>query len=115
MVAVVFQTPSFAQVLSADAFSLTNTPHFANPNTTCNGSAIHYATVDAGGIGTSTYGQLCGDTIGRNLNLPPKDPARMDPVANNNFGVITNTLQPGGFFGPDPGARTLSLAAKLIF
>jgi hypothetical protein len=35
--------------------------------------------------------------------------------SNNNFGVITNTLSPGGFFGPDPGNRTVWLGASLTF
>jgi hypothetical protein len=56
----------------ADAFSLTNTPHFANPNVSCPGSA----TV-AGPIGGS--GQLCSTGT------------------NNNFGVITGTASPGDF------------------
>jgi hypothetical protein len=56
----------------ADAFGLTNTPHFANPNVSCPGSA----TV-AGPIGGS--GQLCSTGT------------------NNNFGVITGTASPGDF------------------
>jgi len=35
--------------------------------------------------------------------------------ANSTFGAITSTLQPGGFFGPDPGSRTLWLGASLTF
>jgi len=72
----------------ADAFGLTNTPHFANPNAGCNSSA---AVLDP----NTGSGQLCNSTA--------------------NFGVITNTLQPGGFFGPDPGTRSIWLAAKLLF
>jgi hypothetical protein len=53
----------------ADAFGLTNTPHFANPNAT---------------LGT-------------------------------NFGVITGTASPGGFFGPDDGHRQLWLGATVKF
>jgi hypothetical protein len=67
----------------ADAFSLTNTPHFANPNATCPGSA--------------TTGSLC------------------NTGANSTFGAITSTLQPGGFFGPDPGTRSIWLGANLKF
>ena len=32
-----------------------------------------------------------------------------------NFGVITSTLSPGGFFGPDPGSRVVWLGAHLAF
>jgi hypothetical protein len=78
-------TERFKLQLRAEAFSLTNTPHFANPNSGCGGS--------------STTGQGCVAT----------------GVSNNNFGVITGTLQPGGFFGPDPGSRTVWLAARLTF
>jgi hypothetical protein len=35
--------------------------------------------------------------------------------SNNNFGVITGTASPGGFFGPDPGNRTIWLGASLKF
>ena len=83
-------TERFKLQLRAEAFSLTNTPHFANPNLSCPGSA----TV-AGPVAGS--GQLC--TSG----------------SNNNFGVITAVAQPGGFFGPDPGSRTMWLAARLTF
>ena len=73
----------------ADAFSLTNTPHFANPGTSCPSRA----TV----AGPSGSGELC--TNG----------------SNNNFGVITGTASPGGFFGPDPGNRTMWLGANVKF
>jgi hypothetical protein len=73
-----------------DAFSLTNTPHFANPNASCPASAT-----TPGPMGGS--GQLC------------------NTGSNNNFGVITSTAQPGGFFGPDPGNRTLWLGASVKF
>jgi hypothetical protein len=76
--------------LRADAFGLTNTPHFANPNASCPGSA---ATPDP----NTGSGQLC--TTG----------------SNNNFGIITGTSSPGGFFGPDSGARTIWLGAKVKF
>jgi hypothetical protein len=74
----------------ADAFSLTNTPHFANPTVSCPGSAT-----TPGPVGGS--GQLCSTGT------------------NNNFGVITGTAQPGGFFGPDPGNRTIWLGAAVRF
>jgi hypothetical protein len=74
----------------ADAFSLTNTPHFANPNTTCPASATA-----AGPVAGS--GGLCSTGT------------------NNNFGVVTGTAQPGGFFGPDAGNRTIWLGANVKF
>ncbi|HEV2273408.1 MAG TPA: hypothetical protein VGR96_04540, partial [Acidobacteriaceae bacterium] len=74
----------------ADAFSLTNTPHFGNPNTTCPASAT-----TQGPIGGT--GQLC------------------NTGTNNNFGVITGVAQPGGFFGPDPGNRVLWFGATVNF
>lgn len=83
-------TERFTLQLRAEAFSLTNTPHFGNPNLSCPGSAT-----TAGPVAGS--GQLC--TSG----------------SNNNFGVITAVVQPGGYFGPDPGSRTIWLAAKLTF
>ena len=33
----------------------------------------------------------------------------------SNFGTITGTLTPGGFFGPDPGTRTVWLGATVKF
>jgi hypothetical protein len=74
----------------ADAFSLTNTPHFANPNVSCPASAT-----TPGPVGGS--GQLCSTGT------------------NNNFGVITGGAQPGGFFGPDPGNRTIWLGGNVKF
>jgi hypothetical protein len=76
--------------IRADALSLTNTPHFANPNVSCPASATAPGPV-AGSGGLCTTG------------------------TNNNFGVITGTAQPGGFFGPDPGNRTISLGASVKF
>jgi len=76
--------------IRADAFSLTNTPHFANPATTCPASAT-----TPGPVGGS--GGLCGTGT------------------NNNFGVVTGTAQPGGFFGPDAGNRTIWLGANVKF
>ncbi|HWR13386.1 MAG TPA: TonB-dependent receptor [Terriglobales bacterium] len=72
-------TERFNLQLRAEAFSLTNTPHFANPNSTCP---------------NATAGGAC---------------------ASGTFGQITGTASPGGFFGPDPGARTIWLAGKLTF
>lgn len=76
-------TERFTLQLRADAFSLTNTPHFANPNLTCPGDA--------------TKGASCSTGV------------------NSTFGAITSTLQPGGFFGPDPGTRTVWFGASLTF
>ncbi len=76
-------TERFNLQLRGEAFSLTNTPHFANPNSGCGGA--------------SATGQNCA------------------AATNNNFGVVTGTLQPGGFFGPDAGNRTIWVAAKLTF
>jgi hypothetical protein len=76
--------------IRAEAFGFTNTPHFSNPNVSCPGSGTTPG--PAGGSG-----QLCSTG------------------SNNNFGVITGTAQPGGFFGPDPGNRNIWLAAKLFF
>lgn len=36
-------------------------------------------------------------------------------TGNNNFGVISGPIQPGGFFGPDPGNRVLWLGASVRF
>jgi hypothetical protein len=77
-------------LVRGDAFSFTNTPHFANPAVSCPASA----TV-AGPVGGSA--QLC------------------NTGSNNNFGIITGSAQPGGFFGPDPGNRTIWLSASLKF
>jgi hypothetical protein len=35
--------------------------------------------------------------------------------SNNNFGVVTGAASPGGFFGPDPGNRTIWLGANVKF
>jgi hypothetical protein len=83
-------TERFTLQMRAEAFGFTNTPHFANPNLSCPGSGT-----TAGPFAGS--GQLCSTG------------------SNNNFGVITGTAQPGGFFGPDPGNRNIWLAAKLFF
>lgn len=76
--------------IRANAIGLTNTPHFANPNATCPASATTPGPV-------LTSGQLCSTGI------------------NNNFGAITGGLQPGGFFGPDPGNRIIWLGADVTF
>jgi hypothetical protein len=83
-------TERFKLQLRADAFSFTNTPHFANPNVSCPGSGTTPGPV-------SGSGQLCSTG------------------SNNNFGVITGAAQPGGFFGPDPGNRTIWLGARVTF
>ena len=76
--------------IRADATNLTNTPHFANPNASCPGSAA-----TAGPVTGS--GQLC------------------NTGSNNNFGAITSFLTPGGFFGQDPGNRWVWLGANVTF
>ena len=73
----------------ADAFSLTNTPHFANPS-------AHARQCNNRWSGSGS-GALC------------------NTGTNNNFGVITGTASPGGFFGPDPGNRTMWLGASVKF
>jgi hypothetical protein len=77
--------------IRASAVNLTNTPHFANPNSTCAGSA----TTPGPAAGS---GQLCS-TAG----------------SGNNFGSISGGLQPGGFFGPDHGGRIIWLGANVNF
>jgi hypothetical protein len=83
-------TERFTLQVRADALSLTNTPHFANPNISCPGDATTPGPV----LGSA---QLCSGGT------------------SNNFGVITSTASPGGFFGPDPGNRTIWLGANLNF
>jgi hypothetical protein len=86
-----FKLREFATLtVRGDAFGLTNTPHFANPGASCPASAT-----TPGPIGGS--GQLC------------------NTGNNNNFGVITGTASPGGFFGPDPGNRVMWLGASVKF
>ncbi len=74
----------------ADAFGFTNTPHFANPGTSCPAQA--------------PLGALC--STGSTSN---------PTSADNNFGVVTGTAQPGGFFGPDAGNRVIWLGAAIKF
>jgi hypothetical protein len=69
-----------------DAFGLTNTPHFNNPGTTCGANPNPASGVE----------QACN-------------------TANNNFGVITGVVSPGGFFGPDAGNRIIWLGASVTF
>jgi hypothetical protein len=83
-------TERFRFQLRADALSFTNTPHFANPQLSCPGSGTTPGPV-------AGSGQLCSTG------------------SNNNFGVVTGTAQPGGFFGPDPGNRSIWLGTRLIF
>lgn len=82
-------TERFKMQIRTDAFSLTNTPHFANPQLSCGGSGTTPGPV-------SGSGGLCA-------------------TASNNFGVVTGTAQPGGFFGPDPGNRSIWLGLRVIF
>jgi carboxypeptidase family protein len=83
-------TERYTLEVRADAFGFTNTPHFANPNGGCPGNG--------GAPGPfATSGGLCSTG------------------ANNNFGVITSTASPGGFFGPDSGARTVWFGATMKF
>ena len=70
-----------------DAFGFTNTPHFNNPGATC---------------------------------AAPTDPNKTGGVeqactVSGNFGVVTGVVQPGGFFGPDPGNRLVWLGAEVNF
>jgi hypothetical protein len=74
----------------ADAFGFTNTPHFANPQLGCPGNAAVAGSIPG-------EGGLC------------------NTGTNNNFGVITGTASPGGFFGPDPGNRVLWFGATVKF
>lgn len=74
----------------ADATGFTNTPHFANPNVSCPGNAAVAGPVPGSG-------QLC------------------NTGTNNNFAAITGGLQPGGYFGPDPGSRIVWLGATINF
>jgi hypothetical protein len=78
-------TERFGLQLRADAINFTNTPHFGNP-------ASNNCPASA------TVGGVC------NTGTP-----------TSTFGAVTGGLQPGGFFGPDHGARQLWLAARLTF
>ncbi|HKW16919.1 MAG TPA: TonB-dependent receptor [Terriglobales bacterium] len=83
-------TERFTLEVRADVFSLTNTPHFANPALSCPGNAAVVGSI-------AGEGGLC------------------NTGSNNNFGVITGTVSPGGFFGPDPGNRTMWFGATVKF
>lgn len=76
--------------LRGDAMGLTNTPHFGPPNTSCPSSGA-----TAGPSAGS--GQLCSTGT------------------NNNFGIITGFIEPGGYFGTEPGNRTIFVSAKVKF
>jgi hypothetical protein len=71
--------------IRGDAFGFTNTPHFNNPSASC----------PANGAPTNDTEQVC--------------------TAANNFGIVTSVVQPGGFFGPDPGNRIVWLGATVTF
>ena len=88
-------TERFALQLRADAINFTNTPHFANPGTSCGASATGLVN----GVFTPSA-LIC--------NSPQTTPT-------STFGAVTGGLQPGGFFGPDHGARQIWLAARLTF
>jgi hypothetical protein len=73
-----------------DAIGLTNTPHFANPGTSCPGDANPKG-------GSSPTFPSCATG------------------ASSTFGIITSTASPGGFFGPDSGSRVIWLGANVKF
>ncbi len=58
----------------------------------------HFANPNAGCPGSTGTACLTGST-----------------TAPNTFGTITGTVSPGGFFGPDPGTRTIWFGATLKF
>jgi hypothetical protein len=70
----------------AEAFSITNTPHFANPNTSC-ASGVNFDQTTHQGTAVT-----CGTGAGA-----------------GNFGKITSTMS------SNPGNRSLWLGAKLMF
>jgi hypothetical protein len=73
-----------------DAMGLTNSPHFAAPNASCPSNATTPGPV----MGS---GQLC------------------NTGTNNNFGVITGFVEPGGYFGQEPGNRIIWAGAEVKF
>ena len=86
-----FKVREFATLeVRADAMGLTNTPHFNNPNANCTSDATTPGPV-------AGSGQLCSTG------------------ANNNFGVVTGFVEPGGFFGTEPGNRTIWVGAEVKF
>jgi hypothetical protein len=87
-----FKIKEFATIrVRADAFGLTNTPHFANPGTTCPSSGL-----------------IADPTTGSGQNCATGS-------SSSTFGIITGTSSPGGFFGPDSGARQLWLGFAVLF
>jgi outer membrane receptor protein involved in Fe transport len=81
-------TERFGLQIRADAINFTNTPHFANPTANnCPADATHTTNSGVCSAGSPT----------------------------STFGAITGGLQPGGFFGPDHGARQVWLAARVTF
>jgi Carboxypeptidase regulatory-like domain/TonB dependent receptor-like, beta-barrel len=83
-----FRIREFATLqVRADAMGLTNTPHFANPNASCPANANP----------TSGVEQLCSTGT------------------NNNFGIVTGFVEPGGYFGQEPGNRTIFVGAEVKF
>lgn len=86
-----FKLKEFATLeVRGDAMGLTNTPHFGTPNVSCPSNAT-----TPGPNGGS--GQLC------------------NTGSNNNFGVITGFVEPGGYFGQEPGNRTIWVGAQVKF
>jgi hypothetical protein len=73
--------------LRADAMGLTNTPHFGPPNLGCPANANPASGAE----------QPCSTGT------------------NNNFGVITGFIEPGGYFGQEPGNRVVWLSAEIKF
>lgn len=83
-----FKIREFATLqVRGDAFGFTNTPHFNNPGASC----------PANGNPTGGIEQAC------------------NTGSNNGFGIVTSVVQPGGFFGPDPGNRVVWLGATVNF
>lgn len=86
-----FKLREFATLeIRGDAMGLTNTPHFGTPNTACPSDATTSGPVTGSG-------QLCSTG------------------SNNNFGVITGFVEPGGYFGQEPGNRIIWVGAEVKF
>ena len=63
---------------------------------------------------TERFGlQVRADAIGFTNTVHFNNPNTS--CCGTNFGVITSVVQPGGFFGPDPGNRVVWLGARLTF
>jgi Carboxypeptidase regulatory-like domain/TonB dependent receptor-like, beta-barrel len=73
-----------------NAMGLTNTPHFNNPAANCTSDP----TTPGPDLGS---GQLCSTG------------------SNNNFGVVTGFVEPGGYFGQEPGNRVIWVGATVKF